>query len=86
MQKSSGERPIRTYEEMLGMIRTALGGKAAEIVYYGKKDGNSTGASGDLRQATGIAGVLSAVTEWMRNSDWPCIQRKKCSMEHWAMK
>ena len=51
MQKSSGERPIRTYEEMLGMIRTALGGKAAEIVYYGKKDGNSTGASGDLRQA-----------------------------------
>lgn len=55
MQKSSGERPIRTYEEMLGMIRTALGGKAAEIVYYGKKDGNSTGASGDLRQATGIA-------------------------------
>lgn len=55
MQNSSEDIPIRTYEDMLGMIRTSLAGKAAEIVYYGKKDGNSTGASGDLRHATDLA-------------------------------
>ena len=39
-------------------IRTALGGRAAEIVYYGKENGLSTGASGDLRQASRIAEAM----------------------------
>ena len=36
-------------------IRTSLGGRAAEIVFYGEDDGISTGASGDLKQASQIA-------------------------------
>lgn len=41
-----------TKEELLARIRTALGGRAAEVVYYGDCGGVSTGASGDLQNAT----------------------------------
>ncbi len=44
-----------TKEELLAKIKTALGGRASEIVYYGEKDGISTGASGDLASATNTA-------------------------------
>ncbi|MBO5269508.1 MAG: hypothetical protein J6B77_01895, partial [Clostridia bacterium] len=44
-----------TKDELLANIRTALGGRAAEMVYYGVPDGISTGASGDLRSATNTA-------------------------------
>ncbi|MBO6163892.1 MAG: AAA family ATPase [Lachnospiraceae bacterium] len=44
-----------TRREMLNRIRVALGGRAAEIVYYGEEDGISTGASGDLYTATNVA-------------------------------
>jgi ATP-dependent metalloprotease FtsH len=44
-----------TRSDMLGSIRTALGGRAAEIVYYGKEAGLTTGASGDLEYSTNIA-------------------------------
>lgn len=47
--------PLSTKEELLNRIRTSLGGRAAEIAYYGEKDGVSTGASGDLEQATKVA-------------------------------
>jgi ATP-dependent Zn protease len=47
--------PLKTREELLGRIRTALGGRAAEIVYYGEEEGVSTGASGDLQSATRLA-------------------------------
>ena len=50
--------PLRTREELLGRIRVALGGRAAEIARYGEKDGISTGASGDLTSATRLAGAL----------------------------
>jgi ATP-dependent Zn protease len=46
---------IYTMDELLGRIRTSLGGRAAEIVYYGERDGISTGASGDLASATNLA-------------------------------
>ena len=39
-------------EELLSGIRTCLGGRAAELVYYGEQAGLSTGASGDLANAT----------------------------------
>lgn len=48
------DKGIYTAEEMLGRIRTSLGGRAAELVYYGE-DGNSSGASGDLQNATNCA-------------------------------
>ena len=44
-----------TRQELLARIRTALGGRAAEMVYYGEEEGLSTGASGDLATATNIA-------------------------------
>ncbi len=50
--------PLKTKEELLGRIRTSIGGRAAEIVYYGEKDGISSGASGDLQNATQVARTM----------------------------
>jgi ATP-dependent metalloprotease FtsH len=59
MEADSGENsPLETKEELLGRLRTALGGRAAEIAYYGEKDGLSTGASGDLSSAANIARAM----------------------------
>lgn len=56
MQHADNEKKgIYTKDELLAKIRTSLGGRAAEIVYYGEKDGISTGASGDLVSATNTA-------------------------------
>ena len=56
MQHDDNEgKAIYTKDELLAKIRTSLGGRASEIVYYGEKDGISTGASGDLVSATNIA-------------------------------
>jgi ATP-dependent Zn protease len=49
------DTPIKTKEELLSSIRTSLGGRASELVYYGDEDGLSTGASGDLKNATNRA-------------------------------
>lgn len=48
-------KAIHTKDELLARIRTSLGGRAAEIVCYGEKDGLASGASGDLRHATAVA-------------------------------
>lgn len=56
MQHANTEnKGVYTKEELLARIRVALAGRAAEVVYYGDKDGISTGASGDLQTATSIA-------------------------------
>ncbi len=56
MQHDDNEgKAIYTKDELLARIRTSLGGRASEIVYYGEKDGVSTGASGDLVSATNLA-------------------------------
>lgn len=52
------EGHISTKEDLLNRIRISLGGRAAEIVYYGEEGGLSTGASGDLAQATKIAQAM----------------------------
>lgn len=53
MQHADNEgKALYTKNEMLSRIRTSLGGRAAELVYYGPQDGISTGASGDLRTAS----------------------------------
>lgn len=44
-----------TKSMLLNRIRTALGGRASELVFFGEKEGLTTGASGDLRTATDIA-------------------------------
>lgn len=56
MQHAEQEgKAIYTKDELLARIRTSLGGRAAEIAYYGERDGISTGASGDLASATNVA-------------------------------
>lgn len=56
MQRGDNEeKPIYTKRELIGRIRTSLGGRAAEMVYYGNEDGISTGAAGDLETATSLS-------------------------------
>ena len=52
---SNEDKGIYTKNELLQLIRACLGGRAAEIVFYGDEDGVSTGASGDLVKATEYA-------------------------------
>jgi cell division protease FtsH len=53
--ESEIKRENLTRDEMLARIRTSLGGRAAEILYYGKEKGLTTGAAGDLENATNIS-------------------------------
>ncbi len=55
MQHESQEnKGLYTRKDLLSRVRTALGGRAAEMVCYGEEDGLSSGASGDLQTATRI--------------------------------
>jgi len=59
MEHSAAEQsPLSTRQELIDRIRTSLGGRAAEIAYYGDKNGVSTGASGDLESATRVARAM----------------------------
>lgn len=59
MQHADNEgKAIYTKDELLSVIRTSLGGRAAEILYYGREQGISTGAGGDLQSATARARAL----------------------------
>jgi ATP-dependent Zn protease len=49
------KRECLTRDELLAGIRTSLGGRAAELLYYGREAGLTTGASSDLEKATNIA-------------------------------
>ena len=55
VQHGDEDKKIFTKDDLLARIRTSLGGRASELVYYGERDGISTGASGDLASATGVA-------------------------------
>lgn len=48
----------QTRKDILNRIRCSLGGRAAEMVYYGNEDGITVGACSDLKNATGIAIAL----------------------------
>ena len=47
-----------TRQELLDRICCALGGRAAELVFFGEEAGLTTGASGDLASATNTARAL----------------------------
>ena len=51
-------RASYTKSMLLNRIRTALGGRASELVFFGEEEGMTTGASGDLRMATDIAKAI----------------------------
>jgi cell division protease FtsH len=57
MRRDEGEikRENLTKNEMLQSIRVALGGRAAELLVYGREEGLRTGAAVDLEHATRIA-------------------------------
>ncbi len=44
-----------TKKMLMNRIRTALGGRAAELVFFGDEEGMTTGASSDLKTATVVA-------------------------------
>lgn len=49
------ERRFHTRADLEARLRTRLGGRAAEILYYGPQNGLDTGAANDLEQATQLA-------------------------------
>ena len=53
----SGNEKKSSYskKDLLEKIAVALGGRAAELIYYGNAEGLTTGPSGDLQTATSIA-------------------------------
>jgi ATP-dependent Zn protease len=56
MSHENGEdKPNYTKEDLIWRIRCALGGRAAEEVFYGKEAALNTGASSDLQSATKYA-------------------------------
>jgi len=57
-READEDRTIYTQPELEGMIRQAMGGRAAEILYYGEDDGLTTGVSGDLKTATHYAELM----------------------------
>jgi len=55
---SDEEKMIHTKGDLEGMICQSMGGRAAEIIYYGENEGLSSGVSGDLKSATHYAGIM----------------------------
>lgn len=53
--ESKEDKCVYTKEDLLALIRTSLAGRAAEIVFYGKENGITTGASADFEHATTLA-------------------------------
>ena len=56
--ENSEKKPNFTKEELIWKIRCALGGRAAEEVFFGKEASLNTGASSDLQSATRYARSL----------------------------
>lgn len=57
-RQNDEEKMLLSKTELDGRIRQAMGGRAAEILYYGWQDGSTTGVSGDLQSATRYAGLM----------------------------
>ena len=57
MQMPEEEKYLHTYEELLGELRTLVGGRAAENVVFGVK---TTGAANDIQRATALARAMIA--------------------------
>ena len=56
MEREIDERRLLyTKSELEKRIRESMGGRAAEMIYYGKEEGLSTGVSSDLKNATNMA-------------------------------
>lgn len=58
MHDTEEDESVDSKQELLDAVCCSLGGRAAEMVYYGKDGGLTAGASSDLRKATEIASAL----------------------------
>ena len=84
-QRADEDRPQLTRQDMIWEIRTALAGRAAELVFFGKETGTTTGISGDLRQATRAAlGMLS--TYAMEDHAMLSLDMDKLAGSSWGSK
>ena len=63
-------------KELLARIRTSLAGRAAEILYYGDEDGVTTGASGDLANATRLAENMICAYGMDTESGLACVSKE----------
>lgn len=63
--------PFLTLQDMKTQICIALAGRAAEIIFYGEKDGLSTGAADDLNQATKTA--LDMVSKFGMSNEYGLV-------------
>lgn len=61
MRLPEGDRYSQSYARMKANLSVAMGGRVAEEIIFGK-DQVTNGASGDIRQATGLARAM--VTSW----------------------
>jgi len=61
MSLPEGDRLSESRARLLARMKMAMGGRVAEELVFGR-DRVSNGASGDIKQATGMARVM--VTEW----------------------
>jgi cell division protease FtsH len=57
-READEDRMLYTKGELEGMIRQAMGGRAAEMLHYGADEGLSTGVGEDLRAATRYAEMM----------------------------
>ena len=57
MQMPEEEKYLHTHEELMGELRTLVGGRAAEAVVFGVK---TTGAANDIQRATALARAMIA--------------------------
>ena len=53
--QSDSTTMVHTKKHLLGNIRTALAGRAAEVVFFGEEEGVSTSAMADIKDATQVA-------------------------------
>jgi ATP-dependent Zn protease len=60
-RESDEDKMLLSKTELEGRIRQSMAGRAAEILYYGKEHGYTTGVSGDLESASHYAGLMAKV-------------------------
>jgi ATP-dependent metalloprotease FtsH len=78
--ESEENRMLYTKSEIEQRICQAMGGRAAEILYYGEEEGLSTGVAGDLQNATELA--LRMVCEYGMSDDFGQIVLQSVRGDH----
>src|SRR5262249_12445828 len=78
-----GERRSHTKKELENLICQMLGGREAERLYYGPEEGDSTGPSNDLEQATNVAEAM--VYEFGMSEEIGCMRIDRRRPLHGAL-